>query len=253
MFLACGIAVKPTVALPFIGVFLLRRRWGSLGSAAAMFASAFLVAEIRMVASGTQWRASFLAVNRGMFSPGGVNDFSSANPIRFDLVNFQVVASQLMASPHLAQYLSTAVTLIALLLWLWFRRGVPHRSVLLDLAIASLITLLPVYHRFYDASLLIFAVAWAMTELRGAASVYAWICIAGTVPFMVPGAAALKALVRSSALIAALSRSWWWNIFVGPHQVWLIAAMLVALLLAQRKLRHSEIRIPSVVPAVEAA
>jgi hypothetical protein len=251
--LACGTAVKPTVALPFIGVFILRRRWGSLLCTAALFVSAFLVAEIRMIASGTQWLASFLAVNWGMFSPGGVNDFSSANPIRFDLVNLQVVLSQFVTSPQLAQYLSITVTLIALLLWLWFRRRVPEQPVLLDVAIASLITLLPVYHRFYDASLLIFAVAWAVTELRGTASIYAWICLAGTLPFMVPGAAALNALVRSSALIAAVSRGWWWNMFVGPHQVWLIAAMLVALLLAQRKLRHSEIRIPSVVPAVEAA
>jgi len=184
-----------------------------------------------------------------MFSPGGVNDFSSANPIRFDLVNFQVVLSQLVSSPQLAQYLSITATLIALLLWLWFRRGVPEQPILLDLAVFSLITLLPVYHhRFYDASLLVFAVAWAVAELRGAASVNPWVCIAGTLPFMVPGAAALKALVRSSAIIAAVSQSWWWNLFVAPDQAWLIAAILVALLLAQRKLRSSDIRIPSAVP-----
>jgi hypothetical protein len=163
-----------------------------------------------------------------------------------------VVLSQFVTSPQLAQYLSITATLIALVLWPWFRRGVPEQPVLLDLAILSLIALLPVYHRFYDASLLLCAVALAVTELRGTASIYAWICLASTLPFMLPGAAALKALVRYSALIAAVSRGWWWKMFVGPHQVWLIAARLVALLLAQRKLRHNEIRIPSVVRAVEA-
>ena len=251
--LACGTAVKPTVALPFVGFFILRRRWGSLLRTAAMFVSAFLVAEIRMIASGTQWLASFLAVNRGMFSPGGVNDFSSANPIRFDLVNLQVVLSQFVTSPQLAQYLSITVTLIALLLWLWFRRRVPEQPVLLDLAIASSLTLLPIYHRFYDAALLIFSLAWAITQLSGPIARHARVCLFSVTPFLVPGAAMLRLLANSSATIASMSRSWWWNLFVAPHQAWLILAIVLVLTSAQRVLASEKIELPSTLAAAEAA
>jgi hypothetical protein len=251
--LACATALKPTIALPFFIFFALRKHWGTLAYTAAGCGAIFLAAEIRMLASGTNWLPSFLSISQRMFLPGGVNDFSNANPIRFDLLNLQVVMSQVAATPRMAQYLSVGLALITLLIWLSLRQRSADQPMLLDLAILSVIALLPVYHRFYDAALLIFPTAWAVFELRSTVARHARVCLAMTVPFFLPGAAVLKGLAHSNATVETLAQSWWWNLFIAPHQVWLIASMLVTLLMAQRKLVSRELRIAAATPAAEAA
>jgi hypothetical protein len=168
-------------------------------------------------------------------------------------LNLQVLMSQLVATPRLAQYLSVGLILITLLIWLSLRQRMPDQPMLLDLAILSVIALLPVYHRFYDAALLIFPIAWAIYELRSTVARHARVCLAMTVPFFLPGAAMLKGLAHFNATVETLSQSWWWNLFIAPHQVWLIASMLVTLLMAQRKLVSRELRIAAATPAAEAA
>jgi Glycosyltransferase family 87 len=249
---AFAAALKPTVALPFLLFFAVRKQWTTLAFTGVAGLAMFLMAQARMSASGTHWFASFVSVNHGMFSPGGLNDFSSTNPIRFDLVNIQVVMSQLVASPQLTQYLSIGVALVALLAWWRLRQSAPEQSLLLDLAMASVISLLPVYHRFCDVALIVFPVAWAITEWRGALSRYAWVSEAAAIPFLVPGAPLLSRIAHSSAAVEELSKSWWWNLFIAPHQVWLVVAMLMTLLLAQGKLRPSTAKVSSAL-AAEAA
>ncbi len=252
LLLAFAAALKPTVALPFLLFFAVRKQWTTLALTGVAGLAMFLVAQARMSASGTHWLASFVSVNHGMFSPGGVNDFSSANPIRFDLVNLQVVMSQFVASPQLAQNLSIGVALAALLVWRRLRKSTPEQPVMLDLAMASVISLLPVYHRFYDVALIVFPVAWAITEWRGALSRYSWVSLAVAIPFLVPGTALLRRTVHSSAALEEFSKSWWWNLFIAPHQVWLVVAMLITLLLAQGKLHPSKAQVSSAL-AAEAA
>jgi hypothetical protein len=252
LLLAFAAALKPTVALPFLLFFAIRKHWTTLAFTGVAGLAMFVVAQVRMSVSGTDWLTSFVSVNHGMFSPGGVNDFSSANPIRFDLVNIQVVMSQFVASPQLAQYLSIGVALVALLVWWRLRNRTPEQSVMLDLAIASMISLLPVYHRFYDVALIVFPVAWAITEWRGTLSRYAWVSLAAAIPFLVPGTALLSRTAHSSAAVEEFSKSWWWYLFIAPHQVWLVVAMLITLLLAQGKLRASKAKVSSAL-AAEAA
>jgi hypothetical protein len=250
--LACAIAVKPTVVLPFAIFFALRKSWRMLAYTAVMTTGLVLIAAIRLTGIGSWW-TSFLSVNHGMFSSGGVNDFSSSNPIRFDLVNLQVVVSQVVGSASCAQYVSFALILIAAMIWLRLRKVSAEPPVLLDLAIASVISILSVYHRFHDAALLVFVVAWAISELGNGGSRRAGICLAAMLPFIVPGAALLRGVARSHPTIAVLSQNRLWNLFIAPHQVWLIAGMLLTLLFSQAKLRSFETRGCVPMPVTEAA
>jgi len=251
--LACGIAMKPTIVVGMLIYFIVRRRWQAFLTTVAACAALLLVAEIRMMWAGTHWLPSFLLNQRQLFAAGTVYDFTSANPLRFDLVNFQLVLSQLPVSLQVAQYLASGIAIAVLLLWLYVRSNVANQSAMLDLAIVSSVTLLPIYHRFYDAALLIFPLAWAITQLSGPVARHARVCLFVVGPFLVPGAAILRVLANSSAAVASMFRTWWWNLFVSPHQAWLILAILLILISAQRALASSEIEIPSTLAAAEAA
>ncbi|PYV70719.1 MAG: hypothetical protein DMG97_18485, partial [Acidobacteria bacterium] len=65
---------------------------------------------------------------------------------------------------------------------------------------------------------------------------YAQVILAATVPFLIPGAALLRHLASSQTFIGSLSRSWWWNPFIAPHEAWLVFLILLVLLSAVRKL-----------------
>jgi len=251
--LACGIALKPTIVAGVLIYFIVRRRWQAFGSTIAGCAALLIAAEARMTWAGTHWLPSFLLNQRHLFAAGTVYDFSSANSLRFDLVNFQLVVSQFGISLPAAQYVPFGIALTALLLWVYFRNNVQSQPALLDLAIASSVTLLPIYHRFYDAGLLIFPLAWAITQLSGPLARHARVCLFSVAPFLVPGAAMLRLLANSIATVASMSRSWWWNIFVAPHQAWLILAILLVLISAQRVLASEKIELPSALAAAEAA
>lgn len=230
--LACGLALKPTVAAPVFAYFLIRKRWSSVFVSVAVCLFLLITAAGRMMVSGTEWFPNYLANGRHLFDPGTVYDFSDANPLRFDLVNAQVIFSQFMTRP-LAQYFAIGITALAILAWLQLRRKVEG---LLDLSVLSVAVLVPLYHRFYDAALLMFPVAWAIMAIRGAAARYARIILIAAVPFLVPGAALLRVFEQDNSFVAALSGRWWWSIFVAAHQAWLILAILIALLFAVRKL-----------------
>ena len=235
LLLACGLALKPTVAFPAFVYLLVRRQWSSVLTSLGLCAVLLLTAAMRMMLVGTDWLSNYVANGRHLFDTGTVYDFSSANPLRFDLVNAQLVLSQFL-SRSLAQYVSAAIAIVGLIFWLQLRQRVRRDHALLDLSVLSVLALVPLYHRFYDAALLIFPVAWAITNLRGAAARYAQVILAATVPFLIPGAALLRHLASSQTFIGSLSRSWWWNPFIAPHEAWLVFLILLVLLSAVRKL-----------------
>jgi len=148
------------------------------------------------------------------------------------------------------------------------------------LALSALLTvsLLPVYHRFYDATLLIFPLAWAFTALNGhsspsgssdgrsaeghldrgsldrrlrpiAISVIAVILII----FLFPGGTILQQLQQSGHFTAFQSH-WWWNSLILPHENWCILLLTLLLLLAlyRRSLLRRR-RNPSIVETRPAA
>lgn len=251
--LAAASAMKPTIAVGILIYFIARRCWRAFFTSVGAGCALLLVAEIRMLWAGAHWVPNFLLNQRHLFAAGTVYDFGSANPLRFDLVNFQVVISQLPVSVSVAQYLPFGVVLAVLLTWLYLRSRVQSQPVLLDLAIASSATLLPIYHRFYDASLMIFPLAWALTQLRGPASRQARVCLVAMLPLLVPGAAIIRVLASLSPTAASLSRTWWWNLFLAPHQAWLVLVVLLVLSSAQRALASRHIELPSTLAAAEAA
>jgi hypothetical protein len=232
--LAIAVGLKPQIGLPFCFYYLVRRRWRIPALAAGLVALIFVLAVVRCATGGTPWIENYLYDNRMLFATGSLGDFTEANPIRFGLINFQVAAYTVLHNRAFANLFAIVAAAAAGIVWLSLivKRERNHvDSELLALSALTVLSLIPIYHRFYDASLLIFPLAWGLTALNGplralARSVLAVIVLV----FLVPGGVALQQL-QQAGHFAVLRDYWWWNTLVLPHESWSIL-ILAALLLA---------------------
>ena len=227
--LTIAIALKPTVALPFAIYALASRNRIKVIIPAIVTAILLLFLTIIPQHGRTLWWKSFLANNQSMFAPGAIDDFSTANPLHFHMVNLQAALFPILQNRALTQIGAGLVFVV--LLAFWFRAVRRDGQLgLLDLAILASAALLPVYHRFTDAGLLLVPVAWALRELRGERRGFAAGCLLLASPFLLPGAAMLHEFSGRSEMLQSLSRSRLWDWFILPHECWLILMLCVVLL-----------------------
>jgi hypothetical protein len=172
-----------------------------------------------------------------MFAPGAIDDFSTANPLNFQLVNLQAALFPIFQNRKLTDVSTALIFAILLARWLWLVGRDRHLG-LLDLAILASVSLLPVYHRFTDAGLLLVAVVWALTELKGDLRRFAVACLLLASPFLVPGASALHEFAGRDETFQNLSHGQFWESFLLPHEAWLILGLCIVLLQV-RSMSHS--------------
>ncbi|MGB9073469.1 MAG: glycosyltransferase 87 family protein [Terriglobales bacterium] len=230
--LTIAVGLKATVALPFVIYALANRNRSKVIPAAIATGILLLSVTIIPQHGRTLWWKSFLANNQSMFAPGAIDDFSTANPLHFQLVNLQAALFPILQNRALTQFAAALVFVI--LLAFWFRAMRRDGQVgLLDLAILASAALLPVYHRFTDAGLLLVPVAWALREMQSERKGFAAGCLLLASPFLIPGAAVLHEFSGRSEILQNLSRTRLWHLFILPHQTWLILILCILLLTAR--------------------
>jgi len=69
--------------------------------------------------------------------------------------------------------------------------------------------------------------------LQGKLRNFAIICLALAVPFLIPGATVLEEFSGKYPAFEKLSRCPAWDMFILPHEAWLILAMCVVLVAAR--------------------
>jgi hypothetical protein len=234
LLLILAISLKPQIGLPFLIYSVLRKHWGAAAMGAAGIATLAAVAIFRLAVSGTHWIHSYLYDNRVLFSDGSLGDFTEKNPIRFGLINLQVGIYAVLSSRNLANILALVITAVLGVVWLFLvMRRERHFDSLLPLSALVVLSLLPVYHRMYDASLLILPLAWSLTALTGPARNTAKGTLLLLVVFLIPGGTALEKLSYSGHF-AAVQHQWWWDAFIMPHEVWALLMLGIVLLYAKR-------------------
>jgi len=198
----------------------------------------FVGAIFRLWIGGVPWMQSYLYDNKVLFSAGSLGDFTELNPIRFGLVNLQVPVYAILENRQLANMIALLVALTMGIVWLLLvnrpvNRGASYRNELLELSMIAVISLLPIYHRLYDASLLILPLLWCIVSLSGPLKLLARGTFALILPFLVSGGSALEQLQRTDRL-SALQHTRWWMEIVMPHQAWCLFLLSLVLLLALR-------------------
>jgi len=118
----------------------------------------------------------------------------------------------------------------ALLFAMWFRAAVCVRgNSFLVLTALTAIAMLPVYHRFVDAVLLILPLCWAFRARGNDLKTLRWSTgvLAGV--FVLPGSALMIVLAGRNLAPAVLTHSWMWQALLVSHQAWAVAALAIAL------------------------
>ena len=175
---------------------------------------------------GFSWLSTYLENSTKVFSRGSIDDFTPANRVWFNMVNLQVAFYSVVRNILWTKVLSLSVVAILFCLWLWFVLRNHAGWNLLALSTLVTICLLPVYHRFYDAALLIFPLAWGWLCARPGQR---WRVSVLVAPFLLPGAALLSQLGVASNVLRVQS-SVDWRLLLVAHEPWVLL-LLSALLL----------------------
>jgi hypothetical protein len=230
--LGLALCLKPQIGLPFVVFYLLLRRWQLTCVVAEVCVTTLCLAMARLAISGTPWLQNYRIDNKVLLVSGILADFTERNPLRYSLINLQVLFYAMLRDRISADIFAVFVSAILLGIWirLLLRRGIRNSDALPAVSTLVVLSLLPVYHRFYDAYLLVFPLCWSIREFSGPQRRLARGAFLLMLPFLVPGGTALEHLSHSAGFSDSITRSWYWLCIVMPHEIWFLIALSFVLL-----------------------
>jgi hypothetical protein len=237
--IAC--AFKPHVSIAFLLYYLCTRRWRVAETAGAVIAAVFAVSLIAMQVTRPDWATRYVQSVASTTETGGVNDRLPTGPFRDQIIDVQMALLAVITHPIALQVAAACLT-AGLLAWYVraFPRDVARQHELMPLAVLAAISLLPLYHRVYDAALLTLALAWALAVLkqRAADGGDPWparIVILVLCVFLIPFDV-LHSLRIRFGFVEALASTRLWHALIVPHYAWAtLIATLVLLYAMQRQ------------------
>jgi hypothetical protein len=218
-----AIGLKPQLAIAFAAPYVLGRRWRYC---VAVVATVVIVGGIAIVrlSSHSQWITNYLANLHSAFGPGGASDAGPSNPNRIELINLGYLFSLFTTRRSVAEGLAWAVGLTLAIPGLKELGRRPTGVMLLGcVALIAAVELLVFYHRAYDAVVLAFPMAWALSPAVPIKRSWPVLLILGC--YVLPGGVAVQALGRSHYVSNAISSSIVWQTFIVPYQAWALLFM----------------------------
>ena len=230
--IAVSACLKPPIGLVFLAYYFFRCEWRVVLTTAAAGAAVLAVSVGRMM-NHTRWLGSYMTDSASLFGIGAINDFTTANPLHFQLVNLQGPLFSLLGTASAANVFARMIAAVLFVLWIGFSlRERRTDNPLLMLSTLTIIAMLPIYHRFVDAVVIVLPLCWAFSQTgdvirrtRLAVS----LCIA---PFLVPGAAILSTAASQHWIPRSMTMSAWWQAVILSYQVWAIFGLALILLAA---------------------
>jgi hypothetical protein len=211
-------ALKPQLGGVLLVYFVLMRRWRLAAACTATVLLLAAVALVPMALRGTPWLSSWRSNMAEGDRLGGFNSPFPENALRRHMLNLQILFGANFAVVNVLAIGLTALMATAVAVRCARRNA--RGDELLILSIVCVLGLLPVYHRFYDAAILVFPIAWAMVRLR-AGDRFAWIILAFTMSFVIP-TPAMARLVRLFGVDALRASGLWWDLFLEPWRIWML-------------------------------
>lgn len=228
LLIGLGCLIKPQLGLGFLLLIAFRRDWLALACGAGLVLLMTAVGVGRFMLTAPDWYQSLLANFSDDTTGGQAIDASMSGINRFHMIDirpvFHLVLPGGLVSPAA---LLTVGLLASLALWRLLRVGL-RREALLATAGVGLLMLMPTYHRYYDAVLLVPLLVLIVNTLMRQRGDRLMIVIGlAVLPLFFPLPALLAALDERGAIPSWLAASWAWRHVVMIHQPWclLIAAI----------------------------
>lgn len=230
--LALATAIKPQLGGLFFIYFLLKGRQRVVIAYAAVIAVLFAVAIIPMQLRGINLMRGWLAGVAATDGPGGMNSTAVGGPARFYMLHIQVILNVLIESRNLMNFLAGTIVGVAAAVFAHLesrgRLEEQPADELMELSFVAALALLPVYHRFYDAGILVLPMTWALANFR-TRPLMAMPLLAFIGTFFVPVIATVRLEELVSQWSPALTNSTIWNLFIDPWRVWIVLGCLAVL------------------------
>jgi hypothetical protein len=226
LLLGLSICVKPQLGVWLLLYYILTRKWRAATTAIATVSCSCGLALLRLPST---WTASYSSNLAHFFSIGGVNDFTTANPSRFELVNLQVVAFSLVHDYAYSNLIAWAVT--GILLGIWAVWCIRKDHGLLGMSTVALIGLLPVYQRFYNLPIVLLVIAWAVQQENILMQrIFA--------PLVVPWTAIIERFSNDRVMTGPVYYAHWiFQAVALPWMTWLLLVVIAAGLWRMRSAR----------------
>lgn len=229
--LALGGCLKPQLGVWFVLYFLIRRRWRTVWTSAGFGIAVLIVGVLRLQLDGVDWLQSFLSNAREFSLSNPTVQFATNDPIRFTLLNLQVPLYSWFGRAAIASAVSWVVSALLIGVWVGAVIKTESRSPrVLGISALLIASLLPSYHRNYDALLLAFPLCWVVSVDSSRRMRLAVVAL--TVPFFIPGPALLRVLADRGSIQTRLTQSVLWEAVIMPHETWALLALAMLLLYA---------------------
>jgi len=237
--LALATGIKPQIGGIVLIAYAFKRRWRIVVVAGVLLLALISLSVLRLEIAGVDWRHTWLSNNAESLAPGGPNDPTAANRSRHHMINLHWPLYAIFDRAWLVNSIVIlfAGSLLSILL-ATRRRGTASRRELLSISALIVLSLAVVYHRFYDAVLLLAPLAWSLAAWNGQLRASARLIFLLILPFLIPGAVMLQESARAGGWPASLNDAWWWNALVLPHQVWAVALLAICLVYAQARMNR---------------
>ena len=225
-------ALKPQLAVPLIVYFAIDTHRRAAGIASLTFAFFGAIAVLRMKVAGVAWFGDWVHNMAASAANGSTNDYSQQNPTRDHLLNLQLPAYAIFHSRGIAMGVALGITAILAVIYVYLlRRNAPigRRSNWIALATLAPLLLLPVYHRYYDAVVLVIPLACLMSPRIAIPRPWRWMIGLLFVPFIMPVGWATT-LLNKHLLPASVATHGGWNIGVLPLQSWMALCLCIVFL-----------------------
>lgn len=223
-------AVKPQLGLAFFMYYLLRGRWYLVGTSVILNAVIAAIAILPMEMRGISWISGWLENLSMAESPGGMNSTSIENDGRIYMLQLQVIIHVLLEDSRIVNLIALLVVGVFATIFAWRRHQTPQKDELLSLGVVSFLSLLPVYHRFYDAALLVVPLAWAIAYPKRKPQ-FAWPMFLIVMTFLIPiaGVPRFEQILGFSPYELS---TWWWHLFIEPFRTWILICGLILSIIA---------------------
>ncbi len=217
------LALKPQLAAAFPAPYVLARRWRACAFTAVAMVAIAAFAVWRLNAQHA-WFANYLDNLRYAFGPGGADDPGPANPYRSGLINLRFPLSGFISSRTAGEIIAWAIGLILAAPALLVMAGRPTGTAFVhSFSVLILVQMLVLFHRNYDAVVVIFPFAWALS----AESPWnqRWPVLLAVGLFFLPSGAALAAAAELHYVPEWVASSAIWQTIILPYQAWALLIM----------------------------
>jgi hypothetical protein len=228
--LALSLSLKIQLGIPFLCYHVIRRQWVILGFCIGGMMVIITIGILKLGWGNYSWIISWTKRIQEVFTPGGLNDPTIRNPYCFHLLNLQFPLSMMIKNNIvIANWLTMMIVAIEGCILVKHMQVNNNFDMLLSLSTIAVVSLLPMYHRYYDASILVLPLTVFFLLVSPEYRFSRWILIFLSLPFIFPWQDMIATWIKSN-YDSPIRISWWWNIIVLPFEVYCILTLSFVLI-----------------------